>query len=104
MKHSMPTTSTQGSFAAIFSELSHNNSLGLVNDEQLRLFHLALQNNQFDYSDLTEYLVDNIINYVFSRADIAEYEKNGKLGEAAWGGLVRLSKSNEPQGLVEIFL
>lgn len=104
MTQSLPTTSMQGSFTATFAEVSHTNTLGLVNDEQLRLFHLAVQNNQFNYTDLTEYLVDNIINYVFSRAELAEYEKNGKLGRACWDALLRLSQSNEAQGLGEILL
>lgn len=57
----------------MFQEVQHQHSMGLLNGEDLRLFHLNVRNNQFSYTDLEGFLSRNIGQYVFSRAKIAEY-------------------------------
>ena len=56
------------SLNSIFSEIKHNETLGLVNPEQLRLFHLAVSSNLFNYTNLNDLLIGKISEYVFSRA------------------------------------
>ena len=63
-----------GSFKDIFIEVSHSESLNLRNPEQLRLFHLEVSNNQFSFNHLQKFIRKNIGQYVFSRAQIEEYE------------------------------
>lgn len=58
------------SMGSVFTEVRHNMKLGLRNPEQLRLFHLQVSNNKFVYTNLENYLLDIISEYVFSRAQI----------------------------------
>ncbi|MDD4592132.1 MAG: hypothetical protein PHG06_17170, partial [Parabacteroides sp.] len=74
----LPSKTLHGeSFENIFVEVSHSESLNLRNPEQLRLFHLAVSNNQFIFSHLQKFIRKNIGQYVFSRAQIEEYELDG---------------------------
>ena len=66
-----------GSFNNIFFEVSHSEKLNLRNPEQLRLFHLEFSNNLFVFGHLQQFLQRNIGQYVFSRAQIEEYELDG---------------------------
>lgn len=68
--------SIQGSsLNSIFTEVKHNESLGLVNPEQLRLFHLAVSSNLFTFTSLSDYLIGIVSEYVFSRAQIEKLTK-----------------------------
>ena len=60
-------------FDNIFTEVIHSESLGLINPEQLRLFHLNVNNNAFSSDQLEVFLRKNIGQYVFSRAQIENY-------------------------------
>lgn len=54
----------------IFKEVHHQETLGLRNPEQLRLFHLNVSNNRFVFTALEDYLTDIISEYVFSRVQV----------------------------------
>ena len=54
----------------IFKEVQHQESLGLNNPEQLRLFHLNVSNNRFIFTSLEDYLTDIVSEYVFSRVQV----------------------------------
>lgn len=43
-------------FDSIFTEVSHSEKLGLINPEQLRLFHLNVMNNRFVSDDLQSFI------------------------------------------------
>lgn len=60
-------------FDEVFTEVTHTETLGLKNPEQLRLFHLNVNNNAFLSDKLEQFLRRNIGLYVFSRAQIEEY-------------------------------
>lgn len=60
-------------FDEVFTEVTHTETLGLKNPEQLRLFHLNVNNNAFSSDKLEQFLRRNIGLYVFSRAQIEEY-------------------------------
>jgi len=66
-----------GLFNNIFFEVSHSEKLNLRNPEQLRLFHLEVSNNLFVFGHLQQFIQRNIGQYVFSRAQIEEYELDG---------------------------
>ena len=73
MSNSFNKTLSGGKFDTVFTEVSHNETLGLRNPEQLRLFHLDVINNAFAFDDLVKFLRQNIGQYVFSRAQIEKY-------------------------------
>ena len=62
---------------SVFTEVQHNEKLGLRNPEQLRLFRLQVSNNAFIYTSLIDYLTNIISEYVFSRAQIEKLSQPG---------------------------
>ena len=70
-------TLTSGNFDEVFIEVPHEEKLGLVNSEQLRLFHLNVVDKAFSLKELQSFLRKNIGQYVFSRMKIEEYELSG---------------------------
>lgn len=74
---SILTNSNNGrNLSSIFTEVKHSESLKLANPEQLRLFHLAVSSNLFNFSGLSDYLTDILSNYVFSRAKVEKLCKS----------------------------
>lgn len=47
-------------FDEVFTEVTHTETLGLKNPEQLRLFHLNVNNNAFSSDKLEQFLRRNI--------------------------------------------
>ena len=82
-----------GTFDAIFTECRHSSVLTLVNPSQLRLFYLDTINGLFDYSRLEEFILDSLGDYVFSRAEIEEYEQQGKSRSIGLHALRRLREN-----------
>ena len=73
MSKSFNKTINGGKFNEVFTEVPHAETLGLKNPEQLRLFHLNVNNNAFSSDQLEVFLRKNIGQYVFSRAQIENY-------------------------------
>ncbi len=73
MIDSFDKTISGGKFDEVFTEVLHAETLGLKNPEQLRLFHLNVNNNAFSSDRLEVFLRKNIGQYVFSRAQIENY-------------------------------
>lgn len=67
-------TSRSKGFDSVFVEVTTNAHLNLKNSNCLRLFHLNIANNQFDYAGLHHFLCRNIGRYVFSRATIEKFK------------------------------
>lgn len=61
--------------------------MGLKNREELKIFRLKIEDNQFSYTGLRKLLNTNLGRYVYSRVTMEEYRKNDDLesvgGEAA---------------------
>ena len=91
-------------FASTFIEVPHSNTLGLRNDEQLRLFHLSVQNNRFDHTALIQFLKRNVGRYVFSRADYEGYKQRDDLEEVALDAVNLMRSQQDGMGLGEILL
>ena len=53
-------------FDTVFEEVTHQESLNLLNRNDLKLFCLDIETNQFNYGPLVEFLEDNLGMYVFS--------------------------------------
>ena len=63
-------------FDTVFDEVTHQETLNLLNRNDLKLFCLDIETNQFNYDPLVEFLEDNLGMYVFSRAELDELEAN----------------------------
>lgn len=97
-------TSRDSGFSGVFTEVTHPHTLGLVNAEQLRLFHLAVQSNRFSHSELVRFLRRNLGRYVFSRAEIAEYKVADETELIVFDAAGRMNAQDNEQGLGELML
>lgn len=60
-------------FASVFTEVNaHSYSLSLPNPNKIRLFKLNVVNNEFDKSPISDFILDNISQYVYSRTKIKD--------------------------------
>lgn len=91
-------------FSSTFTEVPHHNTLGLRNGEQLRLFHLAVQNSRFNYTGLMKFLKRNVGRYVFSRAEIEDYKTNDNVEDIALDAVNLMRSKQDGMGLGEILL
>ena len=80
----------------IFKEVQHQESLGLKNPEQLRLFHLNVSNNRFIFTSLEDYLTDIVSEYVFSRVQVQKLTdpKSGNNPRSIGLKALRIMKKN----------
>lgn len=80
----------------VFKEVLHQESLGLNNPEQLRLFHLNVSNNRFVFTSLEEYLTNIVSEYVFSRVQVQKLTnpKSGNNPNSIGVKALRIMKKN----------
>lgn len=97
-------TSRGNEFSATFTEVSHPHTLGLVNAEQLRLFHLAVQSNRFSHTALIDFLRLNLGRYVFSRAEYAHYVVSDRSELIVYDAAGRMNTQESGQGFGELML
>ena len=83
-------------FDTVFEEIAYQESLNLLNKNDLKLFCLDVKNNQFTYEPLVEFLEDNLGRYVFSRAELDDLILAGKDQTVALKAVRKLSKAGEP--------
>ncbi|EHL65421.1 HamA C-terminal domain-containing protein [Cloacibacillus evryensis] len=93
MSEELQKTIKSGKFDSVFTEVPHAEKLGLRNPEQLRLFHLNVQDNKFSSDGLIDFLRRNIGQYVFSRAKIEEFRVDDNL-ESIVSEAIRVIKKN----------
>lgn len=65
-------------FDNVFTEITHSETLGLLNPNELRIFCLDIASNVFSFDALQEFLLDNIGSYVLSRATIDKLINGGR--------------------------
>lgn len=85
-------------FDIVFEEVTHQESLNLLNRNDLKLFCLDIETNQFNYDPLIEFLEDNVGMYVFSRAELDGLVDAGKNWTVALKAVRRLRKAGNPGG------
>lgn len=82
----LPKTLRAKDFKNVFSQVSEAR-MGLKSHEELKIFMLKIENNEFTYSGMKKLLNSNIGRYVFSRIAMERYRKTDDLesvgGEAA---------------------
>ncbi len=74
----------------------HSESLGLINPEQLRLFHLNVMNNEFVSDDLQAFIRKNVGRYVFSRAKLEQFKINDDLESIGLEAMAVMQKMDAP--------
>ena len=77
----------------IFTEVEHQETLGLRRRGQLRLFHMAMHNNRFFTDNLQNVLYHNLARYVFSRAQMEDFKNNDEL-DVAIAEAMRIMREN----------
>lgn len=83
-------------FGNVFTEVNHNEIIKINNPQQLRLFHLNVKNNKFDYSMLQSFIRKNIGRYVFSRAKRDEFIKSGDIESIGLEAVSIMAKNGFP--------
>ncbi|MDD2980305.1 MAG: DUF1837 domain-containing protein [Hespellia sp.] len=73
MAEDISGTLKKKSLDGIFNEVSHTETLGISNNEELRLFYLKVRGKKFYTDDLQTALYRNIGKYVFSRATLEDF-------------------------------
>lgn len=75
----MQKTLKDAGFDGIFSEVLHDERLGLKNPYQLRLFHLSVVDNEFSFDALKKFLLKNIGQYIYSRERIKKFMSDDEI-------------------------
>lgn len=96
MNDSFDKTISGGKFDEVFTEVSHTETLGLKNPEQLRLYHLNVNNNAFSTDRLETFLRRNIGQYVFSRAQIENYHVEGDVYSVGMDAIDIMKRNGAP--------
>lgn len=89
---SIKKTIKDKNFNGVFNEVVHPESLGLKNNNELRIFHLNMRNNEFTDRDLKKFLISNVGMYVFSRAEIEQFKIEDDVESIGLQALNRLRK------------
>lgn len=95
---SIPKTIKGKNFNNIFTEIPHTGSLGLLNPNQLRIFHLDVMNNEFHFSALKNFLLNNIGRYVFSRAQMEQFKTDDEIENIGLHAVRLMSADNSGTG------
>lgn len=96
---SIKKTIKDKNFNRVFNEVNHDEALGLKNNNELRLFHLNIMNNEFSSRELKKFLISNIGMYVFSRAEIEQFKIEDDVESIGLQALNRLKKQRNLNNL-----
>lgn len=80
-------TLNRDDFDQIFIESEGVGQLNNPNYSQVRLFYLDIENNEFSYDCLDDFLVDNIGYYVLSRTEMQNLRDRHKEHSACLGAI-----------------
>ena len=77
MADTINKTVKDNSLGGVFTEVLHDEKIGLHVPEKIRLFYLDIRNNRFDLEKLKTKLYYNLGQYAFSRAMIDRFTRAG---------------------------
>lgn len=83
-------------FNDVFTEVKHTEKLTLINPNHIRIFHLNVTNNIFSFGALKKFLLQNIGNYVFSRARIEQFHVEDDIESIALTAVRSMKKNGKP--------
>ena len=83
-------------FLQAFHEIDAELSLGLKNNNQLRLFRLECDEGEYSYDSLNDFLLDNIGAYVYSRETMKELIEKKKAKSIGIRAIRTMNKNGKP--------
>lgn len=89
---SIHKTIKEKNFTGVFTEVKHPESLGLRNNNELKVFHLNMSNSQFSTRELKKFLLCNIGRYVYSRAELEQFVLDDDVESIGMTALAKLKK------------
>lgn len=95
-RQALTQTLNKDDFDTIFKEVVGTEKLMLPNYNDIRLYHLDIQDNEFVYDDLMEFLLDNIGYYVYSREEMQRLKDKKKTQSACIRAVRALNEHGEP--------
>lgn len=96
-------------FAAVFTEINPNTySLALPNPNKVKIFKLNVHNREFNKKNISDFIIDNISQYVYSRTKIKDIESMHGIRSISARAIHEISKtpafSNQTQTFCEVML
>ena len=75
-KSNFNKTVRDSGFKNVFIEVQQEKDLGLINNNQIKTFHLLVENKRFSLTGLSDFVKKNIGRYLYSRLQIDEFYSN----------------------------
>ena len=75
-KSNFNKTVRDSGFKNVFIEAQQEKDLGLINNNQIKTFHLLVENKRFSLTGLSDFVKKNIGRYLYSRLQIDEFYSN----------------------------
>lgn len=81
-------------FASVFSEVNANAySLSIPNQNKVKLYKLRVINNEFDKGPISDFILDNISQYVYSRTQIKDISATHNVRTLSYRAIQELKKN-----------
>lgn len=81
-------------FASVFSEVNANAySLSIPNPNKVNLYKLRIINNEFDKGPISDFILDNISQYVYSRTKIKDISATHNVRTLSYRAIQELKKN-----------
>ena len=96
-------------FASVFTEINPNAySLALPNPNKIKIFKLNVTNKEFDKRRISDFILDNISQYVYSRTKIKNIESTHNIRTISTRAIREIEKTpafaNQTQTFCEVML
>jgi len=92
----LPKTLVAEDFDVVFKEIKHDCALECDNRSEVRLYCLDITDSSFDYGALSDYLLDCLGMYVYSRTQMKEFERTRKLRSVGLRALRLMQQNGAP--------
>lgn len=98
----LSSTINDDHFKNVFVEVGTNAGLNINRPNTIKAFRLDVSNNKFSYTDIKNFIKDNLSHYIFSRAKVSAYDSPERMAIDAFLELNK--KSAEQNRFSEIML
>lgn len=98
----LSSTINDDHFKNVFVEVGTNAGLNISRPNTVKTFRLDVSNNKFSYTDIKNFIKDNLSHYIFSRAKVSAYDSPERMAIDAFLELNK--KSAEQNRFSEIML
>lgn len=99
----------ESTFASVFTEVNPNTyTLGLPNPNKIKIFKLRLNNKEFAKNHISDFILDNISQYVYSRTKIKNISSTHNIKTISTRAIREIEKTpafaNQTQTFCEVML